>query len=293
MRIVIDGAGDLPATWVEKLDIAVVPINIMFGAEQFLSGVTMDHDAFYARVEAVDDSNFPKTSQPTPYQMEEAYRTILATGERQILTITVSEKLSGTYASAVAAANALNDEAEIHVFDSGAGSAVQGWMAVEAARMAATGAGFDAILARLEQMRASALVYFLIDSLDFAVKGGRVSFIRSTVASLLNIKPIMTVEDGVIVEGGRVRTYRKALNFIVQSTRDAVEDAPVQLAVMHADRAEAGKSLLDMACAALNVHEHFLMELAISVAVNLGPGALGLIAIPVAPDRVAGDAHTA
>ncbi|MDX1662683.1 MAG: DegV family protein [Candidatus Promineifilaceae bacterium] len=286
MQVVIDGAGDLPPALVEELDIAVVPINIMFGDEQFLSGVTMDHAAFYTKVQTVDSDNFPKTSQPTPYQMEQAYRQILTTGERQLLVITVSEKLSGTYESAVAAANALADEAEIEVFDSAAGSAVQGWMAVEAARMAGQGAGFDAILGCLEQMRDSASIYFLIDSLEYAVKGGRVSFIRSTVASLLNIKAIMTVEDGLIVEGGRVRTYRKALSFMVEATRNAVGTAPVQLAVMHANRAEAGQALLDMACAALNVREHFLMDLAISVAVNLGPGALGLVAIPANSNRL-------
>ena len=282
MRIVMDGAGDIPAAIADALEIVVVPINIMFGAEQFLSGVDMDHEAFYAKVGTVGDENFPKTSQPTPYQMEAAYRRVLATDERQILSITVSEKLSGTYASAVAAARALTDEADIHIFDSASGSAAEGWMAVEAARMARQGAGPEAIVARLEEMKATASVYFLIDSLEYAVRGGRVSALRSTVASLLSIKPIMTVEEGLIVEAGRVRTYRKALAFMVDAARDAVGRRPVKLAVLHANRPEAGRTLLEMACTALNVSEHFAMELAISVAVNLGPGTLGLVAIPEA-----------
>ena len=281
MRIVMDGAGDIPDGLADSLEITLVPINIMFGTEQYLSGITMDRTAFYEKTNSVDDRNFPKTSQPTPYQFEEVYRSLLEQGVDEILTVTVSEKLSGTYASAVAAARELADRATFHLFDSTAGSGVQGLMAVEAARLAREGKGAAQIMARLERMREQFSVYFLIDSLEYAVRGGRVSSLRSTVASLLNIKPLMTVEDGLIVEAGRVRTHKRALATMTRAVRAQVGEQPVLLAVVHGNRPEIGRQLLEQARPHFRVAEAYLMDLAISVAVNLGPGALGLIAIPV------------
>jgi len=282
MQVIIDDAGDVPADLAEELDIRIIPVNIMFGTEEFLSGVNMDHRAFYEKVKGVNDSNFPKTSQPTPYQFEELYRDLIDKGEDEILTVTVSEKLSGTYASATAAARVLEGQATFHVIDSKSGSAAQGLMAVEAARMAQAGETFAAINARLQEMVNSQSIYFLVDSLDFAVRGGRVGLLRSTMASLLNIKPIMKVEDGLIVEGGKVRTYKKAVSFIVDAVRNDVGDRPVKMAAIHSNDQEAGQALLEEARSTLNCTESFLVDMSISVAINLGPGALGLIAIPEA-----------
>jgi len=281
MRVVMDDAGDVPADLIEELNIYILPVNIMFGTEEYLSGVTMDHDAFYIKAASVEDHNFPKTSQPTPYQFEQAFEEIIAGGETEILAITVSEKLSGTYASAVAAARAVGDRATVHLFDSKSGAAVQGIMVVEAARMARAGAAIEAILARLEVMREAFSVYFLIDSLEYAVKGGRVSSLRAGFANLLNIKPIMTLDDGVIVEAGKVRTYKKAVDWMVNATANDVGTQPVFLAVMHANNRTAGEALLEKARPKLNVKEEAFMEMAVAVAINLGPGALGLVAIPV------------
>lgn len=280
MRIVMDDAGDVPLDLIEELDICVLPVNIMFGTEEYLSGVTMNHDAFYAKTETIEDHNFPKTSQPTPFQFEQAFEEILAEGETEVLVITVSEKLSGTYASAVAASRTMADQITAHLFDSRSGSAVQGLMVIEAARLARDGANVDTILARLKGMRDSFSVYFLIDTLEYAVKGGRVSSLRAGFAGLLNIKPIMTLEDGIIVEAGKVRTYRKAVDWMVNATVDDVGSQPVMLAVMHANNDAAGKALLEDARSKLNVVEVFFMDMAVAVAINLGPGALGLVAIP-------------
>jgi DegV family protein with EDD domain len=280
MRIVMDAAGDIPADLIEELNITVIPVNIMFGTEEFLSGIDIDHAAFYRKVQEVDNHNFPKTSQPTPYQFEQLYKQIIAEGEDEILTITVSEKLSGTYASAVAAARALEGQATFHLFDSRAGAAVQGLMVVEAARMARDGQDIDAILQRITEMRDNFSVYFLIDTLEYAVKGGRVSSLRGAMANILNIKPIMTLDEGLIVEAGKVRTYKKALDYIVNAIVRDVGDRPVRLAVMHAGQPEAGQALLEKARPLLNTSEELFMDMAIAVAINLGPGALGLVAMP-------------
>jgi DegV family protein with EDD domain len=280
MRIVVDDVADMPKELIEQYRIKVVPVNIHFGTEQFLSGVDMSHAQFYAKVKEVGNDNFPKTSQPNPYQFVEAYREILAEGEHEILTITVSEKLSKTYDSAAAAARELEGQGTFHLFDSQSGSAAQGYEAIEAARMAQQGKGIGEIMARLEQMRAETAIAFLINSLEYAVKGGRVGTLRSTVATLLNIKPIMQVKDGLIVEAGKVRTYKKALNYIVDYVKERVGDRPVKMMVIHAGDPEGAADLLALAEPQFQATEALTVDMAVPVAINLGPGALGIVAIP-------------
>lgn len=283
LRIIIDDAADAPAELIAENEISVVPINVAFGTTEYQTGITIDRASFYDRVKHVTASEFPKTSQPTPYQFEQVYREALAGGADELIAITVSEKLSGTYASAIAAADAVAEEVAVHVVDSQSGSAAQGLMAVVAARMARRGDPVESILAALEAMRQNVAIFLLIDSLDFAVRGGRVSSLQSNVAALFRIKPVMTVADGRIVPSGRVRTMGKALEYIVEKTRTAVGEQPVLLAAVHANRADSGERLLEMARPCFNVVEAYLLELALSVAVNLGPGALGLVAVPLPP----------
>lgn len=280
MRVVMDDAGDVPAEMIREHNIKVVPVNVTFGTEEYLTGVTIDSEQFYEKTKEVGDHNFPKTSQPTPYQFVEAFKSILDEGEKEILAITVGEKLSGTYASALAAADDLAGQGTFHIFDSMGGSAAQGYMVIEAARLIEKSAGIDEIMARLRQMRDTQVVTFLIDSLEYALKGGRVSLLQSTMASLLRIKPIMKLEDGLIVEAGKVRTYNKALDYIVDFVHQRVGDQPVKTAFIHARDLEGAQALRIKAKARLRATEEIIQEMAVPVAINLGPGALGLVAIP-------------
>lgn len=281
MRIVIDDAGDIPAAVAAENNIAIVPVNIIFGTQEFLSGTQMNHAQFYEKVKTIDNSNFPKTSQPTPYQFTQALAAMIAEGETELYVITVGEKLSGTYGSAIAAQKELADQATIHVFNSTGATAIMGFMAVEASRMAAAGADAAAITARLTKMRDGMVVYFMIDTLEFAVRGGRVGALRGTVAALLNIKPIMQLVDGEVVEAGRVRTPKKARDHIVRVVHEAIGNRPVRLAAIHANAPELGAEVLEKAMAVFNVRESMVVDMTIPVAINLGPGALGLVAVPV------------
>ena len=280
MQIVMDDTGDIPMDLVEKYNIRIIPINIMFGTEQFLSRVELDHAAFYEKTKTVTADNFPKTSQPTPFQFVELYKEIFATGETEILTVTVSEKLSGTYASVVQARKELEGQGTIHLFDSQAGAAAQGYIALEAARMAHEGADIDTILPALEKLRETMSVVFTIDSLEYAVKGGRVSSMKSLMASLLNIKPILRLDDGLIVEAGRVRTRKRALDHIVDVIHQDMGNQPIKLVVIHANAPEDAAILQEKARAKLNIAEELFTDISIPVAINLGPGSLGLIAFP-------------
>ncbi len=126
MRIVMDDAGDVPQEQVDELEIIVVPVNIAFGTEEFLSGITKDHASFYEKTKKACSENFPKTQKSTPFQYDEVNLKLFSEGESEILTITVGEKLSGTYASAEAAAKELEGQGSLYLFDSMGGSPAQG-----------------------------------------------------------------------------------------------------------------------------------------------------------------------
>lgn len=288
MKLVTDNAADIPHELIKKYDIYVMPINVMFGSEEFLSGVDLDHaqamnhEQFYQKTATVNDANWPKTSQPTPFQFIEAYEEMMAAGETEFLTITVGQKLSGTYASALMAKKELEGKATFHLVDSAAGSVALGFQVLEAARLIEEGADIDTILARVEEVKDQTMTCFMIDNLEYAVKGGRVSAWRSTVASLLKIKPIMILDDGLVVEHSKVRSPKKAMNAIIDYARSQVGDRPVKVGVAFAGTPENGQILLDKARENLNIVDTQFLEMAIPIAINMGPGAVGLFALPLA-----------
>ncbi len=286
MQIVADGAADIPLDLIQKYGIHIVPVNVMFGEEEFLSAPNLDHSRaithaqFYDKARTVTDANWPKTSQPTPFQFVEAYEEMIAGGKNEFLTITVSQKLSGTYASAEMARQELDGKAAFHIVDSATGSIGFGWQVIEAARLAAEGAGLDAILARIAELKEKTVTSFMIDNLEYAVRGGRVSSWRSTVASLLKIKPIMTVRDGLVVEENKVRSQGKALRYQVDYVKERVGDQPVWAGVAWSGTDENGQTLRQMASEELNVVDWQFLEMAVPIAINMGPGAVALFAVP-------------
>lgn len=282
MRVVMDDAGDILPEMAQKHHIHIVPINIHFGTEEYLSGVNLSRAEFYEKTKTVGAHNFPKTSQPNPFQFREVYEQILAEGEDEILTVVISEKLSKTYDSAVQASKELANRGRFHIHDSQAGSAAQGFQALEAARMAEQGASTQDILRRLEQMRQEQVIYLMIDNLEYAVKGGRVSSLQSFMASLLNIKPIMQLSDGLIIPASRVRTRKKALTELLDSVKARVGSRKIKLAVVHANAPAEAQELLENASQMFNASEKVFVDLTLPVAINLGPGALGVIAVPEA-----------
>lgn len=279
MRILMDSTADVPPELIEKYNIYVIPINVMFGTEEFLDGVDITHKAFYEKTKNVTDANFPKTSQPTPYQFVQAYEEIIAAGDSEILTITVGEKLSGTYASAVMAKKEIGGRATIHLVDSEAGAGAFGFQVVEAARLAHAGADIDTILARIAEVKERTETIFMIDNLEYAVRGGRVSSWRSALASMLRIKPIMQLIDGVVVEHSKVRSHKKAVNYLIAHMKEKMGDKPLRVYVEYGGDPSYGEVLKTRVEQNFNIEELYFMDLCLPVAINMGPGALAFIAM--------------
>jgi DegV family protein with EDD domain len=277
LRIVTDGAADLPAGWEKEYDIQVVPINIQFGDKTYLQGVDLSNEAFYQLVE--ESGKIPKTSQPSPFQFKEFYEHVAKAGET-ILSMHVTSKLSGTFESAVVAAGELSGKFNIIPFDSGSGSAALGMMCREARLLERAGVATQQIVERMYQIRRNVQIALTMDKLDYARMSGRVGALQAVLASALNLKPIIMLREGFLVMTERVRTRNKALDRVLEMLCNRFEQEPVHVAAVHARDPKSGQILFEMAKKAFNVRELIITELSVAVAANLGPGTVGLIVYP-------------
>lgn len=277
LRIVTDGAADLPDGWEEEFDIQIIPINIHFGEETFLQYIEMDLERFYNKIDS--GSVFPKTSQPSPHQFSEFYKTIAREGDT-ILSIHVTSKLSGTFASAVSAAEDLKGKFNIIPFDSAAGSLGIAFMCREARQLDRAGKSVEEIVDHLEVVRNKVEVILTLDTLEYARRSGRVGALSAALASMLNVKPIARLENGVLEMVDRVRTRRSALERVLEMGKGAFGDRPVHLGVVNARDPESAMNLLGEAKKLFNHKDVVQSDLSVSLAINLGPGTVGLVLYP-------------
>jgi DegV family protein with EDD domain len=280
IKIATDSTCDLPTKYFEEYDITTVPINIQFGTETYKDGVTIDHDTFYRKVEEL--GILPTTSQPSAGQFEQYYSRLREEGASDIISLHVTAKLSGTYHSAELAKEMLEGVVRVHPFDSACGSAGLGFMAIEASRMARAGKSAAEILDRMKVIRERMTLVLTLRDLRFAQMSGRVGRLQSSLASLLNIKPIVILESGLLDVTEKVRTQHKAINRMLEIAAERVGPlAPANLAVVHAQEPDTGRDLLKRAKTLFNCRETFLTDLTSSLVVHFGPGTLGLIAYRV------------
>lgn len=275
IRIATDSTCDLPPGYFEEYDITVVPINIQFGTETYEDGVTIDRETFVRKIDEL--GILPTTSQPSAWQFEQHYRKLHEQGATDIISLHVTSKLSGTYQSAVMAKEALEDQVRVHPFDSASGSVTLGFMCMEASRMGRAGKSVAEILARMAAIRERACLVLTLKDLRYAQMSGRTGRLQSSLASLLSIKPIVLLEDGLLDVVEQVRTQSKATDRLLDIVVERVgRSDPVNLAVVHALAPEAGQELLERAKSLFNCRETFLADLTSSLVVHFGPGTLGL-----------------
>ncbi len=277
LRIVTDGAADMPAGWEKEYDIQVIPINIQFGDKTYLQGVDLSNEDFYRMVE--ESGRVPKTSQPSPFQFKKFYEDVARAGDT-ILSLHVTSKLSGTFESAVTASRELAGKLNIIPFDSGAGSAALGMMCREARLMERDGAATQQIVERMYQIHQNVQIVLTMDKLDYARMSGRVGTLQAALASALNVKPIIVLREGLLDMAERVRTRGRALDRVLEILYNHFEKELVNVAVVHARDLQSAQGLYDRARKVFNTRDLILTELSVAVAANLGPGTVGLIVYP-------------
>ncbi len=279
LRIVMDGAGDIPEDWQSKYDIQIIPINIHFNNKMYRQGVDLSNDDFYHLVEKT--GVIPKTSQPTPQQFVEFYRRI-AKASDIVLSLHVTSKLSGTYNSAVLAAQELKNKLNIIPIDSGSGSAAIGFMCKEIRQLENSGATLQTILTRLNVIRQRVNIVLTLDTLEYARLSGRVKALQAALATIVKIKPVIILKDGALDMREKVRTRQRALDRVIEIIHERVNDQLVNVAVVHSQSVDTARDLMNKVRETFHVNELILSDLSIGIAANLGPGTIGIVAYEVA-----------
>lgn len=212
-RIIVDSTADLlPEV---KKQLHVVPLTVHFGQEEYVDGVTIDHKSFYEKL--IETDVHPSTSQASPAAFQEEYEKARAAGEAAVV-ITISSKLSGTYQSAMIAAQ---DYENIYVVDSGSGAIGGGILAEYALRLLEEGYEAQALAAKLEEAKERIVIVALVDTLEYLKRGGRISKTVAFAGTVLNIKPVLSVVDGEIKILGKARGSKMGNNLLVQEIEKA------------------------------------------------------------------------
>jgi len=231
VAIVTDSTADLPPALAAARSVTVVPLTLHLDGKSLLDGVDITPAEFYRRLPAA--TTHPTTSQPSPGRFAEAYKALLEHHE-SILSIHISEKLSGTFDSARQAA-AMTDPKRIRVIDSGVASMSLGLITLVASTLSARSADAEAIEAKVNAMKPHLQTYFSVATLEFLRRGGRIGRANALLGSVLQVKPVLCIRDGLVTPLERVRTFERALTRVVELTRALDKGKGVCIIVGHAD----------------------------------------------------------
>jgi DegV family protein with EDD domain len=268
--VVTDSACDLPPALVEKLAIDIVPLTIRFGDEELVDREELSNEEFWRRL--LSASVLPETSAPSAGAFEKCFRDLAAGGATEVLCVNLSSRLSATMQAAEVAAKAVDGECRVIVIDSLTCSMALGALVVAAARQAAAGASVDEIAADVVSRRDHTRTFATVDTLEFLKKGGRIGNARAMLGSMLSIKPVIEVRDGVVEEAGKVRTRSKALKLLA----DKVTAQPVEeVHVMHASAPDIDE-FLDLLAAVVPRDEILVGEVGPVIGTHAGPRVLGV-----------------
>ncbi|MBN2085685.1 MAG: DegV family protein [Anaerolineales bacterium] len=271
--IVTDSTAYIPAPLVQQYGIRVAPLTLIWGNETFHDGTEITPPEFYKRLKT--DKVMPSTSQTTPAEFKKEFTPILEAGD-SILAILISSKLSGTVDSAVQA-KAEFPNAQIEIVDTLTTAMALGYCTLAAARAAADGAGLADAAAVARQAVDSSGVIFVVDTLEFLRRGGRIGGAAAFVGTALNMKPLLTVKDGKVDALEKVRTKRKATERMLDIVEERIGSRrPLRIASLQAAAEEEAKTLLETAGKRFHPEESIFSEVSPVIGTHVGPGTIGL-----------------
>ena len=276
LKIVTDSTAYLPEDYVRKHDIRVVPLYVHFGNEAFKDGVDLSHDEFYARLAEARD--LPTSSQPSAGEFHAVFEDLANKGH-DIIVLTISSKLSGTWDSAMAAKQML-PEANIEVVDTLTTSVGLHLLVQAAIEAAAGGATLQEAAELVEDLKGKIYLWFVVDTLEYLAKGGRIGNARAFMGTLLKVKPILTLQDGAIEPCEQVRSTAKArarmVELVVEAMGERGCDATISIAsaLVPEDAQKLGNQLVQK----LECAEPLQGNIGPVLGVHTGPGVIGVAA---------------
>jgi len=270
VRVVTDSACDLPPELVDKLGIEIVPLTIRFGSEEFVDREELSTDEFWRRLG--ESATLPETAAPSAGAFEKRFRELADDGATGILCVNLSSRLSATMQAAQLAAKAVADICPVEVIDSLSVSLGLGRLAIAAAERGADGADLPTIVQEVMTARDRTRLFGSLGTLEFLKRGGRIGNARALLGTVLAIKPVIEVRDGVVEEAGRVRTRSKALRLLAEK----VLEQPVHaVSVLHGQASDVDE-LLDLIEPVVPREDVVVGVVGPVIGTHAGPGVIGV-----------------
>ena len=272
IRVVTDSSSDMPRDVAEQYGISVIPQKIIFGTEELRGGIDITGDEFYKRVSS--SPALPTTSQASPGEFKELYESIAA-GADGIVSVHVSGALSGTVNSARSGGDQAEIECPVEVVDSMQAGMGTGLVAIAAAKAALGGGDMQQVLSAAEDAASRCETYVLLDTLEYLQKGGRIGKARAMLATLLSIKPMIILREGIVDELGKERSHRKGMARLRRVTE---EFAPLdELSVNYTTTPEEARAFAEQLRSLLpEGKEPLVAQIGPAVGTYTGPSAIGI-----------------
>lgn len=273
IALVTDTACDLPDEQLLHYDIRVIPLRVTTSQGEFRDRFDISQEQLYTLLE----NEVPKTSMPLPEDAKALYQSLREEGATRVLHISMSGSLSGT-CNMVSMLAKETEGLFVDVFDSQTLSCGLGLLVLEAAERLSEGMPVEQVIERLTKLRKHQLGAFVIRTLDFLRKGGRIGRVEGVVGSLLQIKPVIFVNDSGVYETlAKARGFDRALNLMQEAFFKRYQGRRVRIAIVHGNAAEEAAALLEKFCTQLDVAEGFISPVSPALAIHTGPGLLGAI----------------
>ncbi len=282
VAVVTDSCASIPEYLIRQLKIHTVAYYIHRGQEVLRDLVTIQREEFLRWLPSA--TQLPTTASPGPGDYLEMYRGLIADGFEQIISLHMTSRGSGAYQAASVAQSMMAEQhpdIKIEVIDTQNVSLCQGWMVIEAARAALDGASLPEITARVRRMIPITQMVQTADTLKYLYMGGRIGLAQNLVGTLLNIKPLIGMKDGVIVALGKARSHLQAYNDMADYVAGAVGSGRARVAYVHAGAINEIDKLKKMVEEQVNVVESLVAELSPALAVHTGPRTVGLCFYPI------------
>jgi len=276
IKIVTDSTSYLPADLLAEHDIHCVPLTLFLGEQAYREGADIDTGRLFQMV--TEGAPFPTTSQASPYEFTSVWQPLLDAGH-QVITILLSGRLSSMVDTARSAVRLLSNGASVRVLDSASIAMGLGMQALRAAELADEGCAEEAIVAVVQRMREALHVVFTLDTLEYLHRGGRINTAKAWVGTLLRVKPVLSLQHGVLEPLEQVRSTPRAVANVIERTLAYLgDDRRPWIAVMHSWLPSAAQDLLATLQAHFPEGRVFCSEIGPVLAAHLGPGGVGIIA---------------
>lgn len=270
IKVITDSTCDLPKEIIEKFDIEVVPLKVIFGETTYRDGIDLNWKEFYTKLAISEE--LPTTSQVNPGEFEEVFKKYLDEGYR-IMCITISRQLSGTYQSALIAKGMFENNSDIYVLDSTTASFGLGMIVVKACEALERGDSFIDVVGQVQSMSKRVELYGALDTLKYLIMGGRLKGAKAKIAEALNLKPIICLKDGQIEAVGRARSVDKAVKWLFKRMPDVSGDFVALGHAGHLGDMHQLRELIDQNNDNVNFIE---VPIGTVIGTHAGPNALGL-----------------